>query len=202
MERLPSWTWTVDVGLRLRAYCPKSVGAALPTGERLSWVWMLNVGLRLRSADGERTVGEAVPKVGCKGSSLGDLRRSFEIRRGLRRPWGLRSLKPTGLLRPCDKDSEPVMLPLRLCDALKVPCLDNVVGVFWLTLPGLFDSGCGSIGLLGVCGLKPLSLAANMAFNVNGPWLLMGLRRSLGLRRVRKLCDLALRILGKDWLCL
>lgn len=71
------------------------------------------------------------------------------------------------------------------------------MGVFCELLPGLLDSGCGNTGLLGVNGLRFFSPLSALVFSVSVGTL--GLRRSEGLRRVRNDCDLALRILGRDW---
>lgn len=74
------------------------------------------------------------------------------------------------------------------------------MGVFWELLPGLLDSGTGMTGLFGVSGLRFFSPfpEVNEVFRVR-LGALLGLRRSEGLRRVRKDCDLAFRILGSDW---
>lgn len=188
----------MDVGL-LRVpgtpnWQPKSVGATAPKGERRSCVCTLNVGLLLRGSPvGLLTVGLVIGSFGDLNPLLG--------KSGLRRPWGLRSLRPTGLRLPCvpsDMDSCPLFF--RRLDARSVPWRESDVGVFWELLPGLLDSGTGMTGLFGVSGLRFFSPLpeVNEVFRVR-LGALLGLRRSEGLRRVRKDCDLAFRILGSDW---
>lgn len=109
----------MDVGL-LRVpgtpnWQPKSVGATAPKGERRSCVCTLNVGLLLRGSPvGLLTVGLVIGSFGDLNPLLG--------KSGLRRPWGLRSLRPTGLRLPCvpsDMDSCPLFF--RRLDARSVP---------------------------------------------------------------------------------
>lgn len=133
--------------------------------------------------------------------SLGDLNPLLG-KSGLRRPCGLRSLGPTGLRLPwLPSDMESWPLFFRRLEARRVPWRDSDVGVFEDPLPGLLDSGAGSTGLFGVSGLRFLSAPlpeVRAVFSVRFG-ALFGLRRSEGLRRVRKDWDLALRILGSDW---
>lgn len=159
---------------------------------------MLLVGLLLLSLVGLLKVGLLESNDFC----------SFGLRRrvdrwnddGLRLPLPLAPTPPTapsglltGLLRPLlivpgTKLKDPVILFFLRCDAFKVPCRDNVL---W-DPKGLLDSWWANIGDFGTVPVpapvdKVLLLAAVSVF---------GLRRSDGLRRVRKLWDLALRILA------
>lgn len=90
------------------------------------------------------------------------------------------------------------MLFFRECDERKVPWRDNENGLFDDKLPGLLLSCCDRLLGLFCEGLRLRSMVDVVRFNA--PWKGMkelGLRRSDGDRRVRKLCDLALRIFGK-----
>lgn len=103
-----------------------------------------------------------------------------------------------GLLLPVFKVL-PVLF-LRECDDERnVPCRDNENGLFDDALTGLTLFSCDICDTL-VFGLfcDGLRLRSNGAVTpkLNGMNEL-GLRRSDGERRVRKLCDLALRILGR-----
>lgn len=90
----------------------------------------------------------------------------------------------TGLLRPLlivpgTKLKDPVMLLFRRCDAFKVPCRDKV----FCEPKGLLDSWWVNIGdLVPVPVLAPVDKVLLLA-----AVSVLGLRRSDGLRRVRKL---------------
>lgn len=90
------------------------------------------------------------------------------------------------------------MLFLRECVDRKVPCRDKENGLFDDMLPGLLLSGCDIEMLLFCEGLRLRSiLEVSRLKGMNE----FGLRLSDGERRVRKLWDLALRIIGKclEW---
>lgn len=81
-----------------------------------------------------------------------------------------------------------------------VPCRDNENGLFDDILPGLLLSGCDIDMLLFWDGLLLRSMVVLDVPRLNGINE-FGLRLSDGERRVRKLWDLALRILGRclEW---
>lgn len=120
---------------------------------------------------------------------------------GLSRPHGLNG---AGLRRPVFKFNDVVTLCLRRCDERSVPCRDNENGLFDDDDPGLRLSCCDRLHAL-FCDseffrFSLLLLLLLFVFKCNGPWNGTngpGLLFSDGDRRiVRKLCDLALRILA------
>lgn len=135
----------------------------------------------------------------CSSRSRGLRVPSYIRKTGLRRPDGLNCW---GLRRPGFKFSEWAVLFLRRCDDRNVPWRDNENGLLDDMLPGLFPSCCDKLLGLFCDGLRFLSMVD--VVRLSAPWNCkkeLGLRRSDGDRRVRKLCDLALRIFGKclEW---
>lgn len=111
-------------------------------------------------------------------------------------PPGDRGLSITGLRRPWLMFRVGPRLALRRVDERRVPWRDSENAVLEDTLPGLLASGWN--GALGEG--RGLRRNFSFVFRLTGCWKVMnglGLRRcSDGERLVRKLCDLAFRILA------